>query len=51
MKELVNHFRKVNPYIDQNIFKSVENVNLNCVISYHKDGKRTHFLDDYDSKD
>lgn len=51
MKELVNHFRKVNPYIDQNIFKSMENVNLNCVISYHKDGKRTHFLDDYDSKD
>lgn len=47
MKALVENFRKINPYIDQNIFKSVENVNLNCVISYHKDGKRTHFLDDY----
>lgn len=51
IKKLIEVFRKTNPYIDQNIFKSVENVNLNCVISYHKDGKRTHFLDDYDSKD
>lgn len=50
MKRLIEHFRSTNPYIVQNIFKSVENVNLNCVISYHKDGKRTHFLDQY-SKD
>ena len=49
MKKLIENFRKINPYIDQNIFKSLENVNLNCVISYHKDGKRTHFLDDYDN--
>lgn len=51
MKKLIQKFRETNPYIVQNIFKSVENVNLNCVISYHKNGKRTHFLDDYHSKD
>ncbi len=50
MKKLIEHFRSVNPYIDQNIFKSLENVNLNCVISYHKNGKKTHFLDEYDTK-
>ncbi len=50
VKELINHFRKISPYIDKNIFKSIENINLNCVIAYHKDGKRTHFLDDYDLK-
>lgn len=47
MKALIEQFRKTNPYIVQNIFKSMENVNLNTVISYHKNGKRTHFLDDY----
>lgn len=51
MKQLIAYFRRVNPYIVQNIFKSAENVNLNCIISYHKDGKRTHFLEDYSSKD
>lgn len=50
IKNLIKDLRKKSKYIDQNIFKSIENVNLNCVISYHKDGKRTHFLDNYDSK-
>lgn len=50
MKRLISAFRAQNPYIVQNIFKSMENVNLNCVISSHKNGKRTHFLDDYHLK-
>lgn len=48
MKELIAHFRQVSDHIEGNIFKSVENVNLNTVISYKKDGKVHHFLDDYD---
>lgn len=51
MKKLVEQFRNTNPYIVQNIFKSLENVNLNCVISYHYNGKKNHFLDNYDIKD
>jgi tRNA 2-thiocytidine biosynthesis protein TtcA len=47
MKNLINNFRKTNPYIDMNIFKSVENVNLNTIIGYHKDNKSHHFLDEY----
>jgi tRNA(Ile)-lysidine synthase TilS/MesJ len=48
MKDLIAKFRKINKNIDQNIFKSVENVNLNTVIAYHKDDEYYHFLDDYD---
>ena len=39
---------KVNPNIDMNIFKSIDNVNLDCVLSYKKNGNRYSFLDDYD---
>lgn len=47
VKRLIKHLSQVSPFIEQNIFKSVENVNLNTVIAYKKDGERHHFLDDY----
>lgn len=50
MKELVNHFRKVNSNIEQNIFMSSHNVNLNTVIGYHKNGDIYSFLDNYDEE-
>jgi len=50
MKELINHFRKINKNIEQNIFKSACNVNLDTIIGYHKDHKEYNFLDDYDLK-
>lgn len=48
MKTLLKKFRQTSPYIESNIFKSVENVNLNTIISYKQDGIKHHFLDDYD---
>ena len=48
MKELISQFRKISPYIDMNIFKSVHNVNLETVIGYHKGEMKYNFLDDYD---
>lgn len=48
MKELISQFRKISPYIDMNIFKSVHNVNLSTVIGYHKGDEKYNFLDDYD---
>ncbi|MBO5069605.1 MAG: tRNA 2-thiocytidine biosynthesis protein TtcA [Roseburia sp.] len=48
IKKLIQQLEQVNPYVESNIFKSVENVNLNTVIAYKKDGERHHFLDDYD---
>lgn len=50
MKELIARFRKISPVIEKNIFRSVENVNLNTIISYQQGGNVHHFLDDYDNK-
>lgn len=50
MKNLVNSLRKINPSIDSNIFTSMNNINLNCVLGTKKDGKYTSFLDNYDNK-
>ena len=50
MKNLVNNLRKINPSIDNNIFTSMNNINLNCVLGTKKDGKYTSFLDNYDNK-
>lgn len=50
MKKLIKEFRKQSDYVDINIFRSVENVNLNAIIAYRKDGKKYSFLDDYDKK-
>ena len=46
-KKLISALKETNPYIEANIFKSVENVNLNTVIAYKQDGIRHHFLDEY----
>ena len=50
MKKLVDNLRKINPSIDNNIFTSMNNINLNCVLGTKKDGKYTSFLDNYDNK-
>ncbi len=49
VKELIRTLKRANPFVEGNIFKSVENVNLSTVIAYKQNGKKHHFLDDYDS--
>ncbi len=46
-KRLIAELKKTNPFIESNIFRSVENVNIDTVIEYKKDGVRHHFLEDY----
>ncbi|MBQ5335802.1 MAG: tRNA 2-thiocytidine biosynthesis protein TtcA [Oscillospiraceae bacterium] len=48
IKLLLRQLRAVSPAIDMNIFRSVENVNLRTLISYHDGDSTHHFLDDYD---
>ena len=48
VKKLIRELKKTNPFVEGNIFKSVENVNLSTVIAYKKDGVKHHFLEDYD---
>lgn len=47
VKKLIAELSKKSDFIEKNIFKSVENVNLNTIIAYKKDGVKHHFLDDY----
>jgi len=48
IKQLIRTLKEVNPYVEGNIFASVENVHLDAVIGYKIGGKRVHFLDGYD---
>ena len=48
IKNLIAELKKVNPQVEKNIFRSVENVNVNTVIAY-KDNEGVHrFTDKYD---
>ena len=46
-KKLIAKLKESNPYIEGNIFKSVENVNLDTIIEYKQNGVRHNFLDSY----
>ena len=48
VKQLIAQLKKINPQIESNIFRSVDIVNLNTIISYKKDDEQHSFLDDYD---
>ena len=48
IKKLIASLKEVNPNIDNNIFNSINNINLNTVLGYKKDGVKYSFLDDYD---
>ena len=48
IKQLIATLKQTNPEVEKHIFKSVENVNIDTVIAWKKDGVRHSFLDDYD---
>lgn len=48
VKELIREMKKTNPYVETNIFRSMENVHVDAVIAYKVEGVRHSFLDDYD---
>ena len=50
IKELIKQLKKTNPFVEGNIFKSVENVNIDTVVAYKQKGKKHHFLDMYDKE-
>ena len=49
VKELIKEMKKTNPFVETNIFKSVENVHVDAVVAYKLGGVRHSFLDDYDA--
>lgn len=48
IKELIRTLKQKNPFVEGNIFKSVENVNLDTVVEYKTGGVRHNFLEHYD---
>ena len=50
IKALIQELKKKNKYVEGNIFKSVENVNLSTIVAYKEHGVKHHFLDTYDEK-
>ena len=48
IKELIRTLKQKNPFVEGNIFKSVENVNLDTVVEYKTRGVRHNFLERYD---
>ena len=49
-KALIQELKKTNKYVEGNIFKSVENVNLSTIVAYKEHGVKHHFLDTYDEE-
>ncbi len=47
MKKLIKKLREENKNIDYNIFKALDNVNLNCVLGTKKNGIYKSFKEDY----
>ena len=47
IKELIKQMKKVNPNVDYNIYKALDNVNLDCVIGSKKNGQYESFLERY----
>ncbi len=50
IKELINNLKKVNPDIEHNLFKALDNINMNCILGFTKNGKKTSFLEEYNIK-
>lgn len=50
IKNLIKELKKNNKSIDINIFISAQNVNLNTITTYKKDGVKHSFLDEYDKR-
>ena len=48
MKKLIKEMSKSNPNVDYNIYKALDNVNLNCVIGTKKNGEYESFLNRYE---
>ncbi len=47
VKELIASLAAKDPFVEKNIFRSVENVNLDTLIAYKQNGIKHHFLDEY----
>ena len=50
IKNLIKSMKTTNPLVDYNIYKALDNVNLNCVVGVKKNGEYESFLNSYDKE-
>jgi tRNA(Ile)-lysidine synthase TilS/MesJ len=50
IKNVIKYLRTLNPNIDDNIFRSLKNANIDALLGYRENGTLHSFLEDYDSK-
>ena len=50
LDKLIQELKKYHPNVEDNIFASSKNVNLNMILGYKKDEKEFSFLDEYEEK-
>ena len=51
IKKLIKKLKDTNDNVDYNIFKALDNVNLNCVLGTKKESIYHSFLEEYDNKE
>ena len=47
MKNMIKEMKKTNPNVAYNVFKALDNINLNCVLGTKLEKEYTSFLDNY----
>lgn len=50
IKKLIKKLKEINPNVDNNIFKSMDNINLNCILGTKKNKEYHSFLENYDER-
>lgn len=51
VKAMIEELKKSFPDVDKSIFKAAQNVNLDALLGWQKDGKNYSFMDFYDTKE
>jgi tRNA(Ile)-lysidine synthase TilS/MesJ len=49
VKELISILKEENPNVENNIFQSIHNVQLDTLAEYKKEGKKNSFLDKFEA--
>jgi len=47
IKDLIEELKKANPNVDKLIMSATQNVNMDCILGWQKDGEKHSYLDDY----
>ena len=50
IKDMIENIKKDFKDVEKSIFKSSQNVNMNCILGWEKDGEKYSFLDYYDEE-